>query len=511
MVRTKKKNSPAAVKSGKSRMGKSQQDAIEAAKSNEAKLSKLQALLGALSTQLQTAAPIADLTNIPSKKTKPNQQHPTKLSFQSVQYVEMMLRTGVCGFLSAYSVALTESTLCIKGPLLELSIQQFHPSPISRHGDLFRLPVLLSFHYTFSGWKVTHDDFAFSLDGGNALAIFDRSLYFSFVLGLFKQTKYGYQLFGIMDDKLGNSTIFRCLIDKLGVIYQQFQLVEHKTNHYLTSIACCICDEYTSNYSLMVWNKPKTKLISVFLHQVSPTLIFLTDKKEQKQILLLLREAIRQKQAIQRPIVENRMLRPRLSTSPQPNSNIITQKEDIESYNDKKASVKNKPPSRKPTNKVLKEESDNETDDPLSKSKDKSSKLRKNKKNQVKNKLPTSHKPTNKKKKKIVEKEEEEIESEESDLSEYDMKRIMLEAVKKSKKSKRMDRDEKLKKKKSQKKNKLKNKSRDFDSDDIDSDNEKSSCFSSPSKKRTSSCLMDLMLEEDHYHRQQEILKRQRG
>jgi len=57
----------------------------------------------------------------------------------------------------------------------------------------------------------------------------------------------------------------------------------------------------------------------------------------------------------------------------------------------------------------------------------------------------------------------------------------------------------------------LKNKSRDFDSDDIDSDNEKSSCFSSPSKKRTSSCLMDLMLEEDHYHRQQEILKRQRG
>jgi len=289
-------------KNSKPKPPKTKEAAIEEAKSNENKFGKLQVLLEVLSADLQKPVPIGQLTNTPTiVTTKQKEQSSPSVS---IQYGDVMLDKQ-----SVYSMNAAEGSLKIKGPLIEAQIQQFAETGDTRHDmNLFRLPVKLVYHYSLSGWKVYNQDFS---QNGTSLSVYNPSHYFSVVMGLFKQTKYGYLLFGLLDEKFGNSTTFRCLIDKLGVVYQRFQYVEHKVNGYSSPIACCLCDEYTSNYSLLIWNKPKTKLISVFLHQVSPKFMLLSDKLEQKRLILQLGEAIRQKVPIQRPIEEQRILRPR--------------------------------------------------------------------------------------------------------------------------------------------------------------------------------------------------------
>jgi len=298
-----------------------------------------------------------------------------------------------------------------------------------------------------------------------------------------------------LDEKFGNSTTFRCLIDKLGVVYQRFQYVEHKVNGYSSPIACCLCDEYTSNYSLLIWNKPKTKLISVFLHQVSPKFMLLSDKLEQKRLILQLGEAIRQKVPIQRPIEEQRILRPR------------------------------------PAHVMIKENSSS-----------------KNAPSILRSSTEKKQKPEKKKAKK--EKKESEIELKEIDGSSCDSSDSLKPT--KPKKNQKKEKEKKKQKDKDKKKNKEKDKDKKKNKNDIEKEveseefkSENSSCYSYEEKdgsiskeksrsvvleamnnrsngfnevkinekkrKSSSSMLLEFLLEEDHYLRQKEMLQKRRS
>jgi len=174
-------------KNSKPKPPKTKEAAIEEAKSNENKFGKLQVLLEVLSADLQKPVPIGQLTNTPTiVTTKQKEQSSPSVS---IQYGDVMLDKQ-----SVYSMNAAEGSLKIKGPLIEAQIKQFAETGDIRHDmNLFRLPVKLVYHYSLSGWKVYNQDFS---QNGTSLSVYNPSHYFSVVMGLFKQTKYGYLLFG---------------------------------------------------------------------------------------------------------------------------------------------------------------------------------------------------------------------------------------------------------------------------------------------------------------------------
>jgi len=214
----------------------------------------------------------------------------------------------------------SDESICIKGFLVERNCQSFRNTLPSQYPELFQYPPVS--HFTISGWKVIHELNQSDPSKGKELILLpDEFLRLSMAYGFVKETKYGFRLFGRSSEKMGNYSIYRCILDKDNVKFEQYQIINcTKPGQYLTPIACCLYDEMTSHYIILHLNKSKNKLVMNYRKECSPTSRFERDVNIQKSLQEKIQQKINDKLLVPRDPLSER-LRIRRNSVPDNNNN----------------------------------------------------------------------------------------------------------------------------------------------------------------------------------------------